>query len=199
MKILKIFIPSFLIFTLLFSLFKPLIGTSEKISENVLRLHILANSDSTYDQNVKLQLKNYIVEATSNIFNGKTAEENTIIAEENITYIQNLCNSYLDEIGINYDATVKVVNEFFETRVYDDFTLPAGNYDSIRIELGQGSGHNWWCIVFPSVCLSACTTSMDDYLSDEEMDLITGGYTPKFKVIEIYEKLKNEIKQKEKA
>lgn len=199
MKILKIFIPSFLIFTLLFSLFKPLIDTSEKISENVLRLHILANSDSTYDQNVKLQLKNYIVEATSNIFNGETAAENTVIATKNTDYIQNLCNNYLDKNGINYDSTVKVVNEFFETRVYDDFTLPAGNYDSIRIELGQGSGHNWWCIVFPSVCLSACTTSMDDYLSDEEMDLITGGYTPKFKVIEIYEKLKNEIKQKEKA
>lgn len=199
MKILKIFIPSFLIFTLLFSLFKPLIDTSEKISENVLRLHILANSDSTYDQNVKLQLKNYIVEATSNIFIGETAAENTVIATKNTDYIQNLCNNYLDKNSINYDATVKVVNEFFETRVYDDFTLPAGNYDSIRIELGQGSGHNWWCIVFPSVCLSACTTSMDDYLSDEEMDLITGGYTPKFKVIEIYEKLKNEIKQKEKA
>lgn len=199
MKILKIFIPSFLIFTLLFSLFKPLIDTSEKISENVLRLHILANSDSTYDQNVKLQLKNYIVEATSNIFIGETAAENTVIATKNTDYIQNLCNNYLDKNGIHYDATVKVINEFFETRVYDDFTLPAGNYDSIRIELGQGSGHNWWCIVFPSVCLSACTTSMDDYLSDEEMDLITGGYTPKFKVIEIYEKLKNEIKQKEKA
>lgn len=199
MKILKIFIPSFLIFTLLFSLFKPIIDTSEKISESVLRLHILANSDNTYDQNVKLQLKNYIVDVTSDIFTGKTSQENAEIAVKNTQYIENLCNEYLKDNGVNYKATVKVLNEFFETRVYDDFTLPAGNYDSIRIELGQGSGHNWWCIVFPSVCLSACTTSMDDYLSDEEMDLITGGYTPKFKVIEIYEKLKNEIKQKEKA
>lgn len=199
MKLLKIFIPAFLIFTLLFSLFKPIIDTSEKISESVLRLHILANSDNTYDQNVKLQLKNYIVDATSDIFTGKTSQENAEIAVKNTQYIENLCNEYLKDNGVNYKATVKVLNEFFETRVYDDFTLPAGNYDAIRIELGQGSGHNWWCIIFPSVCLSACTTSMDDYLTDEEMDLITSGYTPKFKVIEIYEKLKNEIKQKEKA
>lgn len=193
MKLTKILIPLFLVFTLVFSLVKPLIETSESISQNVLRLHILANSDSTYDQDIKLQLKNYILEETSSLFSAKTVKENTEIAKQNTDYIESLCNDYLKEQGIDYKATVNVLNEFFETRVYDDFTLPAGNYDAIRIELGEGNGHNWWCIVFPSVCLSACSTSMDDYMTDEEMELINSGYTPKFKIVEIYEKIKYRI------
>lgn len=193
MKLTKILIPLFLVFTLVFSLVKPLIETSESISQNVLRLHILANSDSTYDQDIKLQLKNYILDETSSLFIAKTVKENTEIAKQNTDYIESLCNDYLKEQGIDYKATVNVLNEFFETRVYDDFTLPAGNYDAIRIELGEGNGHNWWCIVFPSVCLSACSTSMDDYMTDEEMELINSGYTPKFKIVEIYEKIKYRI------
>lgn len=196
MKLRKILIPTFLIFTLIISLVKPIIetiDTSENISENVLRLHILANSDNTYDQDVKLKLKNYILENTSNIFTGKTAAENTKIARENAYIIDRLCDEFLKKQGVEYSATVKVLNEFFTTRVYDDFTLPAGNYDAIRIELGEGKGHNWWCIVFPSVCLSACSTSMEDYMTDEEMELIDSGYTPKFKIIEIYERIKNRI------
>lgn len=193
MKLTKILIPLFLVFTLVFSLVKPLIETSESISQNVLRLHILANSDSTYDQDIKLKLKNYILEETSSLFSAKTVKENTEIAKQNTDYIESLCNDYLKEQGIDYKATVNVLNEFFETRVYDDFTLPAGNYDAIRIELGEGNGHNWWCIVFPSVCLSACSTSMDDYMTDEEMELINSGYTPKFKIVEIYEKIKYRI------
>lgn len=193
MKLTKILIPLFLVFTIVFSLVKPLIETSESISQNVLRLHILANSDSTYDQDIKLQLKNYILEETSSLFCAKTVKENTEIAKQNTDYIESLCNDYLKEQGIDYKATVNVLNEFFETRVYDDFTLPAGNYDAIRIELGEGNGHNWWCIVFPSVCLSACSTSIDDYMTDEEMELINSGYTPKFKIVEIYEKIKYRI------
>lgn len=185
-----------MIFTIIFSLAKPVteaINTSEDISESVLRLHILANSDNSYDQDIKLKMKNYVIENTSSLFTGKTAKENTEIARQNSNKIENLCNEFLLNEGVDYKATVTVLNEFFATRVYDDFTLPAGNYDAIRIELGEGNGHNWWCIVFPSVCLSACSTSMDDYLTDEEMELINSGYTPKFKIVEIYEKIKNRI------
>lgn len=188
-----------MIFTIIFSLAKPVteaINTSEDISESVLRLHILANSDNSYDQDIKLKMKNYVIENTSSLFTGKTAKENTEIARQNSNKIENLCNEFLLNEGVDYKATVTVLNEFFATRVYDDFTLPAGNYDAIRIELGEGNGHNWWCIVFPSVCLSACSTSMDDYLTDDEMDLINSGYTPKFKIVEIYEKLKNQIEMK---
>jgi stage II sporulation protein R len=123
----------------------------------------------------------------------KTLDENISIANENIDYIEEICNTYLK----NYNQTAKVVvaNEFFNTRVYDDFTLPAGYYNTIKIEIGKGEGHNWWCIVFPSVCLSACSESMNDYLTDEEIELISSGYTPKFKIIEIYEKIKDRLEK----
>ena len=177
-------------FTLLFSFFNTSVAVSEDISNKVLRLHILANSDSAEDQDLKLKLKNYLLENTSELFIGETIDENIVIAKNNTSYIEEICNSFIKSQGYDYNAFVRVEKEFFNTRVYDDFTLPAGNYNAIKIELGEGTGHNWWCIIFPSVCLSACSESMDDYLTDEEMELVSSGYTPKFKLIEIYEKLK---------
>lgn len=191
MKTYKIFLPLFMILTLTLSFVQPIIATSEEISNKVLRLHILANSDSAEDQDVKLKLKNYFLENTGDLFVGKTVEDNLEIAKENTDYIENLCNNFLSNNGYNYQTNVTVDREYFDTRVYDDFTLPAGTYHSVKIEIGEGRGHNWWCIVFPSVCLSACSTSMSDYLTDEEMELINDGYTPKFKIIEIYEKFKS--------
>lgn len=182
-----------MILTLTASLVQPIIATSENISNKVLRLHILANSDSTADQDIKLKLKNYFLENTTDLFIGKSVEENIEIAKENTDFIENLCNDFLLSIGSDSTASVTVDKEYFDTRVYDDFTLPAGIYNSIKIEIGEGKGHNWWCIVFPSVCLSACSSSMRDYLTDEEMELINDGYTPKFKIVEIYEKIKNEL------
>lgn len=193
MKISKVFVPLFMILTLSISIFQPIIATSENISDKVLRLHILANSDSTEDQDLKLKVKNYFLENTSDLFVGKTLEENIEIAENNIDYIENICNKCILDNGYDYKSKVTVLKEYFDTRVYDDFTLPAGIYNSVNIELGQGSGHNWWCIVFPSVCLSACTKSMSDYLTEDEMELVRDGYTPKFKIIEIYEKIKSRL------
>lgn len=196
MKITKIFIPLFMIITLSLSMLQPIIASSENISNKVLRLHILANSDSTEDQNLKLTVKEYFLDNTKDLFNGKTLEENINIAKNNIDYMEKICNDCIEQNGYDYKATVNIDKEFFETRVYDDFTLPAGIYNSIKIQIGQGTGHNWWCIVFPSVCLSACTESMSDYLTEDEMELVTSGYTPKFKIIEIYEKIKKQVNVK---
>lgn len=193
MKTLKIFLPLFMIITLTVSFFQPIIATSENISDKILRLHIIANSDRTEDQDLKLKVKNYFLENTADLFVGQTLDENIEIAKENIDYIEKICNTCIEQTGFDYEAEVTVDREYFDTRVYDDFTLPAGVYNSIRITIGQGNGHNWWCIVFPSVCLSACSKSMDDYLTDEEMELVGDGYTPKFKVIEIYEKIKAKL------
>lgn len=193
MKTFKVFVPVFLILTVIFSALSPVISTAENISDKVLRLHILANSDSTYDQNIKLGLRNYFLENTSSLFNADSLDENLKKANENKDYIEDICNEYLKQY--NQCASVSVVKEYFSTRVYDDFTLPAGYYNSIKIEIGEGNGHNWWCIVFPSVCLSSCSTSMNDYLTEDEMELLESGYTPKFKVIEIYEKIKGRLEK----
>ncbi len=194
MKIKSIFIPLFLIFTLIFSIIQPVVATSESISNKVLRLHIIANSDSTEDQDLKLKIKDYFLENTRDLFTADTLEENIEIANTNIEYLEKICNDCIKANGFTYDANVTVTKEFFKTRVYDDFTLPAGVYNSIKIEIGKGNGHNWWCIVFPSVCLYACTKSMGDYLTEDEIELITDGYTPKFKIIEIIETIKSKQK-----
>lgn len=193
MKITKIFLPVFMSLVLIVGITQPLIKTSENISNKVFRLHILANSDSTYDQNLKIGLKNYILENTSDLFIGQNLEENIDIAKESLEELYRLSKEYLESQGSNYDVKTEVVKEFFETRVYDDFTLPAGVYNSLKITIGEGKGHNWWCIIFPSVCLSACSESMSDYLSEDEMELVNSGYTAKFKVVEVYEKIKSKL------
>ncbi len=197
MKFNKIFIPLFLTFTIILGIAQPVVAavkTSEDISNKVFRLHILANSNSTEDQNTKLMLKNFILENSEDVIGGKTLDEAISKGKNNRKEITEMCNEYLKSIGIDYKVVVSVVKEYFKTRVYDDFTLPAGKYNSLKIELGEAKGHNWWCIVFPSVCLSACTESMNDYLSEDEMKLVSNTYSPKFKVVEIYESAKEKIK-----
>ncbi len=197
MKFVKIFVPVFMSLVLFLGIAQPVVGavkTSEHISNKVFRLHILANSDSTDDQNIKLMLKNYILENTQDIIGGKTLDEAIENAKNNTKEITDMCNDYLKSKGFDYKVKVNVVKEYFKTRVYDDFTLPAGKYNSLKIEIGEGKGHNWWCIVFPSVCLSACTESMGDYLTDDEMSLVSNTYSPKFKIVEIYESTKEKIK-----
>ena len=197
MKFNKIFIPLFLTFTIILGIAQPVVAavkTSEDISNKVFRLHILANSNSTEDQNTKLMLKNFILENSEDVIGGKTLDEAISNAKKNRKEITEMCNEYLKSIGIDYKVVVSVVKEYFKTRVYDDFTLPAGKYNSLKIELGEAKGHNWWCIVFPSVCLSACTESINDYLNEDEMKLVSNTYSPKFKVVEIYESAKEKIK-----
>ena len=149
MKTFKVFVPVFLLLVIVTSCLTSDIISAESISDKVLRLHILANSDSTEDQNIKLGLKNYFLDNTKELFSGKTIEENIAIAENNKKQIENICNNYLKSYGKT--AFVTIEKEFFKTRVYDDFTLPAGVYNSIKITIDEGKGHNWWCIVFPSV------------------------------------------------
>ena len=196
MKKTNIFLSLFMVFLIVFGITSPIINSCESISNKIFRLHIMANSDSSEDQALKLKVRDCILAKTANIFNGKTIDDNIKIAENNIDYITNICNNCIKNEGYDYSVNVNIVKEFFETRVYDDFTLPAGIYNSLKIEIGEANGHNWWCIVFPAVCISACSQSMNDYLTQEEMQIIESGYTPKFKVIEIYEKIKNRINSK---
>lgn len=195
MKFKNIFVSILIITLLATAIITPSIKTSESINQKILRLHILANSDSSEDQSLKLMVRDYILSNTSDIFNGSTFEDNLRIASENTGLFEQLANDCLKKTGSDKTADVEVTKEFFNTRVYDDFILPAGNYNSLKITIGEGSGHNWWCIIFPSVCLSGCSQSMADYLSEDEMELISSEYTPKFKIVEIYEKLKNKLYQ----
>ena len=140
MKTFKVFVPVFLLLVIVTSCLTSDIISAESISDKVLRLHILANSDSTEDQNIKLGLKNYFLDNTKELFSGKTIEENIAIAENSKEQIENICNNYLKNYGKT--AFVTIEKEFFKTRAYDDFTLPAGVYHSIKITIDEGKGHN---------------------------------------------------------
>lgn len=195
-KKLYLFVPIFLIALVLFGIMSPINTLSNDISQKVLRLHILANSDSKDDQDLKLTVKDNILKDTAYIFNDcNTLEASIEKAQANIELFRNSAENTLKKHNSNYSVKVYVDKEFFDIREYNDFTLPSGYYNTIKIVIGEGKGHNWWCVMYPSVCLSACTDDFDKVLTKEEKKMITSKkYIPKFKMLEIVNKLKNKIK-----
>ena len=191
-KKLNLFVPIFVCFAFLISLFAPFINISEDISEKVLRLHILANSDSDYDQNLKLEVRDLILKETRNLFlQCKTLDDAICTANNNIDKITSIAESALDG---EYSVSAMVTKEYFDTREYDNFTLPSGVYNSIKVIIGSGAGHNWWCVMFPQVCLSGCTDDLSDELTKDEFEFVTSNNcVVRFKVVEVYEKIKHKI------
>lgn len=194
---LKIFIPLFLVFAFIFSYVSPFIQTSEKISEEVFRLHILANSNSDEDQQLKLKVRDSVLSESAQLFeNAGSLEETITICNANIDRFQKTAEKCIKSNGYDYPVKVYVDKEYFNTREYDTFTLPSGIYNALKIEIGEGSGRNWWCVMFPAICLSSATEeNLDQYLSDEEMELVNSDskYEVRFKIVEIYEKLKSKL------
>jgi len=131
----------------------------EEMRDNAFRLHILANSDSAADQSLKNDVRDYIIEDLGFIFKScKTKDETVSLAKRNLTLISDRVNGYLTSVGSPYRAVCTVEKCRFNTRKYGDYTLPAGEYDALRIVLGEGEGHNWWCVLFPSVCIPAASS-----------------------------------------
>lgn len=194
MRKLKIFIPIFLILLLISGIAKPII-TSESISQKVFRLHILANSDSPYDQNLKLLVKDEILKLSTELFtDAKSVNDARHIAEDNIKVFENTAQQVVEANGYSYNISVTTDKEYFNTREYDGFIMPAGEYNTLKIIIGNGEGHNWWCVMYPSVCISGCTDDFDEIMNDEEKEMLTSSkFIPKFKIIEIYERIKNKI------
>lgn len=173
----------------------------DDLRHNVLRLHIIANSDSDADQAVKIKVRDRILEETSAVFENKTnLDEAENAVWERLGEFEEIAKSVLCENGFDYGASAELGTDYFETREYESFTLPAGNYRSLIIRLGKAEGKNWWCVVFPAVCVPAA--SPDARLSDsasEESALIAEHpqkYIMKFKAVEIYEDFKRRLKSK---
>ena len=196
-KKLKIFVPLFLVFVFMFSYIAPFIETSENISDQVFRLHILANSDSAEDQQLKLKVRDEILKKGETVFSSSNSLEETIeLCKNNIALFQQTAEQCLKDNGSDYDVKVYVDKEYFNTREYDDITLPSGIYNALKIEIGQGKGHNWWCVMFPAICLSSVTDDeLNKYLSEDEQKLVNSDskYEVRFKIVEIYEKVKSKI------
>lgn len=194
-KKIYLFVPIFVILLGLFTSLANIIQTSNLINQNILRLHIIANSDEDFDQELKLSIRDEVLKLTNDLFISTNNINDAInIAKKNINNINILSQSAAINQGYNYNIKTIITKEYFDTRYYDGFTLPAGYYNSIKIIIGQGKGHNWWCVLYPSVCISGCVDDFNNVLTNDEYDLITNNkYIPKFKIVEIYNKLKYKI------
>lgn len=170
------------------------------IRENVVRLHIVANSDTKTDQAVKLKVRDAILENSENIFLNAENYENAVKeCKENLDFFEDIANTVLKENGFNYTATAEFKTTYFKTREYETFTLPAGNYEALNIKLGKNEGKNWWCVVFPSVCIPAASqTDLSKSVSEKGVEITSNPqkYVMKFKIIEIYEDIKNKFSKK---
>lgn len=135
---------------------------TENLKDDFFRLHIRANSDSEEDQQLKLKVRDKVLEFTSEIFINVTNKESAMsLAEKNIKTIENIAKKTIVENGYDYDVKVSVRRENFPYKEYDGFFLPEGEYDSLIIEIGAGIGHNWWCVLFPAVCLSGASEKVE--------------------------------------
>lgn len=127
----------------------------EDQNQDFLRIHIRANSNSQEDQEVKYMVKDAIVEALIPLLaDANTKNEAINIISQNFDYIDNVANKVLEERGFDYKGHSRLDKEEFPTRVYENITLPAGNYDAVIIDLGTGEGNNWWCLVYPAFCFT---------------------------------------------
>ena len=143
-----------------------LLSDKQMLRQELVRLHVVAASDSEEDQAMKLRLKDAVVESLKEEMEKlSSAEEAKAYLQENLPKIEALANRFLQEAGSGDTATVSLALEEFSARVYDTFTLPAGLYDALRITIGQGEGQNWWCVVFPALCLPASAEGFEETAS----------------------------------
>ena len=162
------------------------------IYNDTVRLHILANSDSYEDQRLKLEIRDKLLQKYSEKL-GKSATTDAAIetTKSLVTDMQNDVNLWLNDAGADYDCDVKIGIEWYETRSYDRFTLPCGYYTSLQVTLGNAKGQNWWCVMYPPLCLDMATDStcyddaIFDYTKAESTLISAGEYNIKFKLLEI--------------
>lgn len=171
--------------------------TQQELSEKVLRLHVLANSDSAEDQALKLKVRDSVVEKAAEILAGCHDRES---AEQRLTEalpeLEEAARKRIAAEGESQRVTAELRPTRFPTREYESFTLPAGEYLALRVVIGEGAGHNWWCVVFPPLCAETTSdlsqTAMAAGLTEDDIALITesDGYQLKFKAVELWGRLK---------
>ena len=188
-----------LIFVLIWTV--SVVKDREKLNEELIRLHVVANSDSEEDQAIKLQVRDAVVaNLRESMANMADVEQAKIYIRDNLPKIQSIANQVLAACGVEADAVVSVTKEAFDTRYYDTFKLPAGVYESLRITIGDGAGKNWWCVVFPSLCLPATTQGFEAVAAgagfeDALLGALEGehAYEVRFYLLELLGKLENKF------
>ena len=205
MKNSKRFLIIFLLFIvyILLSVFSYANAVSTDISNSVFRLHVIANSDSEEDQNLKYLVRDELIKYMNSICENISSKEEAIeIAEENKDEFYNIAKKVINDNGFNYDVNIDIGNFSFPTKTYGDIALPAGFYDALKVEIGSSSGQNWWCVMFPSLCFVDITNgvvpeeskqNLQNSMEEENYSLISSDtfeFKLKFKLIELFENAK---------
>jgi len=168
----------------------------QTLAEKMVRLHVVANSDTPADQAEKLQVRDAVLSLTQNV----ACKEDLLYA---LPQIEDAANQCLRRLGSDHSAKVSFGKEYFPTRLYSSFSLPAGAYTALRITIGAGEGQNWWCVSFPSICLCAASEMEDAAVAagftEREVSLITEDgpvYVFKFKTLELLQQIKQHLQKK---
>ncbi|KXZ38893.1 stage II sporulation protein R [Alkalithermobacter thermoalcaliphilus JW-YL-7 = DSM 7308] len=198
-----IIIPIFLFVSLGIYL-KDIYQNKENYKAKLIRFHVIANSDSKEDQDLKLKVRDKVIEYLSPMLeNSKSIEETKQIIKENIENIKSIAKQEVLGNDLDYDVAVELGYSNFPTRKYSNIVLPAGNYQTLKVIIGDGIGKNWWCVMFPPLCFIDINSGITDQkteqnlksvLTDEEYSMIvvdTNEVKLKFKIVEVIEKLKN--------
>lgn len=156
-----------------------IIADRQRLNEELIRLHVVANSDSAEDQELKLQVRDAVItslrQALADVHDTEQAKE---YLQENLPKLQELANRTLDAAGSAQRAVVTLCREGFPTRQYDTFSLPAGIYEALRVTIGDGAGKNWWCVVFPSLCVPQTSQGFSDTAAGAGFpDALSGALT----------------------
>lgn len=195
MKILFKSLCSGMIIAILFTL-APFEAQCREISDEVFRVHILANSDSEADQSLKLKVRDAVIAKAEEILvNTDNKDEAKRTVRENLQLFAETAGTVILAEGYDYSVTVCVKNLYFDTRYYGDITMPGGFYDALQISIGDAKGKNWWCVMYPSLCLFAASKNdtLEDKLNTSQYGIVTsnGGYRYRFKIVEVFNSFLN--------
>lgn len=191
----KLFLKAFTVATILTILYTmiPFSAECSSVSNEVFRLHILANSDSDCDQNLKLKVRDAVLDYTKNIYKNADSITNAEkLTDENLQKIADKAKKVVEKNGYNYSVKAQIKEMYFDTRYYGSITMPSGKYKALRITIGKGEGHNWWCVMYPCVCVGASTNynSLKENTTDKEYSImVNGDYKYQFKIVEIFQKI----------
>ena len=172
------------------------------LANRMIRLHVVANSDNPADQALKLKVRDRILATAGVYLEGQTDVNVAMTAlQDKLPELQAAAQSVVREQGYSDPVAVSLEDTWFPTRVYDDFSLPPGTYHALRVVVGKGQGHNWWCVVFPPLCMGSATETIQSTaaaggLSGDQVSLISGkseSYVVKFKVVEWWETAKHAL------
>lgn len=202
----SVFLKVFWCAALCFALFFGFCETTQKdVSDKIVRLHVIANSDSEVDQTVKLSVRDAILKAANRENKGK--DITLLSVEENKEDLLSAAESVLKENGCTYGCTLETGRFSFPVKSYENITLPAGKYDAVRVVLGEGKGENWWCVMFPPLCFSKSTKgvlteesekALKDRVSETSYAAISGEVItlkPAFKAVELWNAFTDQVKR----